>query len=59
MRYQEERFKRGFVWDAIEIPWSGVKIGMPREMTVAGRRITPLSNEIESRKEIRKRLLKL
>ena len=62
-REQEERFKQDAIqgrWHRVYTPMKSVfKIGVPREMTVAGRRITPLSNEIESRKEIRKRLLRL
>lgn len=48
-----------FTYEPIETHCSYVKIGELREMTVAKRRITPMPNEIETRKEIRKRLLKL
>ena len=50
---QEERFRHGLVWEAFENPEK------PWEIMISSRRITPIPNEIESRKEIRKRLLKL
>jgi hypothetical protein len=64
---RESRLTSGTAGDAFQGHWhhvytpvkSVIKIGELREMTVAGRRITLSPNEIESRKEIRKRLLKL
>ena len=44
----EGRFRRGFVWDAIKAPRCGVKVGVPREMTVEGRRITPILKQVDS-----------